>query len=107
MNQPVHAATGRAEKLRHEGQERLDTTSTITLRPETAAVRFLARTRRLRRVIGIVGVAAALPFFVWLPLGLVEAIPSMVDVYGIEGLRFPTSITISGLLLAAIGFFEA
>jgi hypothetical protein len=48
----------------------------------------------------------ALPFFAWLPLGLLESVPSMVDVFGIPGLRVPASIVVGGLLLAAIGFYE-
>ena len=76
------------------------------IRPQPDALRFLARTRRARRAVGVLGVSMALPFFLWAPLGLAEAIPSIVEVYGIEGLRIPTSITIGGLLLAAVGFFE-
>jgi hypothetical protein len=30
----------------------------------------------------------------------------MIDVFGVVGLRFPAAVTISGLLLAAIGFHE-
>ncbi len=59
------------------------------------------------RTIGYVGILLALPFFVWLPLGFLEAVPSMVDVFGIPGLRVPASLTVAGLLLAAIGFWEA
>jgi hypothetical protein len=53
------------------------------------------------------GAVAALPFFAWLPLGLLESVPSMVDVFGIPGLRVPASIVVGGLLLAAIGFHES
>jgi hypothetical protein len=59
-----------------------------------------------RRYIGFLGIAMALPFFVWLPLGFVESVPSMLEVFGMVGLRIPASITIGGLLLAAIGFHE-
>lgn len=45
-------------------------------------------------------------FFAWLLLGLVPGIPGMIDVFGMTGMRTPASITIAGLLLAAIGFFE-
>lgn len=61
---------------------------------------------RVRRTIGAVGLIAALPFFIWLPLGLVEAIPSMIDVFGVPGLRIPASMTIAGLLLAAVAFHD-
>jgi hypothetical protein len=43
---------------------------------------------------------------VWLPLGFLEAVPSMLEIFGMLGLRTPASITIGGLLLAAIGFHE-
>ena len=46
----------------------------------------------------------ALPFFIWLPIGLVQPIPSIIDVFGMDGLRFPTGIVIAGLMLAAFGF---
>lgn len=64
------------------------------------------RAARCRRALGIVGAAAAVPFFVWLPLGWLEFVPSMVDVFGVVGLRTPAGITIGGLLLAAIGFYD-
>jgi hypothetical protein len=60
----------------------------------------------LRRIVGSVGLIAAFPFFAWLPLGLVEAIPSMVDVFGVPGLRIPASVTIGGLMLAAVAFHD-
>lgn len=62
---------------------------------------------RIRRVIGGIGILIALPFFVWLPLGMLDSVPSMVDVFGISGLRIPASITVAGLLIAAIAFWEA
>lgn len=65
-----------------------------------------ARLARARRAVGVMGAAAALPFFVWLPLGWLEVVPSMVDVFGAVGLRTPAGITVSGLLLAAIGFYD-
>lgn len=56
------------------------------------------------RVAGWVGVVVATPFFLWVPLGFTGLIPSMIDVFGIVGLRIPAAVTIAGLLLAAIGF---
>ncbi len=58
------------------------------------------------RVAGWVGVCVATPFFLWAPLGYVGLIPSMIDVFGIVGLRIPAGVTIAGLLLAAVGFYE-
>jgi hypothetical protein len=60
-----------------------------------------------RRAVGWIGALIALPFFLWLPLGLVPGIPDMLDVFGVKGLRTPAAITISGLLLGAFGFHEA
>lgn len=57
-------------------------------------------------MLGVAGVATALPFFVWLPLGWLETVPSMVDVFGVAGLRTPAGMTVAGLLLAAVGFHE-
>jgi hypothetical protein len=54
--------------------------------------------------LGFLGVAIAAPFFLWVPLGFLGLVPSMIDVFGIVGLRFPAALTIAGLLLAAIGF---
>jgi hypothetical protein len=61
---------------------------------------------RLLRGSGWAGVLMALPFFVWVPVAWVGLVPSMVDVFGVIGLRAPASITIGGLLLAAIGFYD-
>jgi len=58
----------------------------------------------VQRALGWAGVLIAAPFFVWAPLGLLAAVPSMIDVFGVVGLRIPASITIGGLLIAAIGF---
>ena len=56
------------------------------------------------RVAGWVGVVIATPFFLWVPIGLTGLVPSMVDVFGIVGIRIPAAVTIAGLLLAAVGF---
>ena len=58
----------------------------------------------IKKVLRVVGIAMALPFFIWLPLGLMPSIPSIIDVFGIDGLKVPTGIVIGGLLLAAIGY---
>ncbi len=57
-----------------------------------------------QRALGWLGLALAAPFFVWAPLAAVAPVPSMIDVFGVVGLRIPASITIAGLLLAAVGF---
>ena len=58
-------------------------------------------TRRLLRVLGI---CMFTPFAAWLLLGLIPGIPSIIDVFGVTGLKIPAGIAIGGLLLAAIGF---
>jgi len=65
-----------------------------------------ARLRRFRRAIGTVGAVVAAGFLLWVPVGFIPGIPSVIEVFGIEGLRTPASITVGGLMLGAIGFFE-
>ena len=62
--------------------------------------------RRLLRLAGWIGILIAAPFFIWVPTALIGLVPSMVDVFGVVGLRIPASITIGGLLLAAVGFHK-
>lgn len=45
-----------------------------------------------------------LPLVMWVPLGFIPGIPSIIDVFGIDGLKLPTGIVIGGLLIAAVGF---
>jgi hypothetical protein len=59
---------------------------------------------RWMRVLGWLGVLLAAPFFLWIPLAALTPLPSMIDVFGIVGMRIPASVTVAGLLLAAIGF---
>ncbi|MBT5702012.1 MAG: hypothetical protein HOI67_11225, partial [Gammaproteobacteria bacterium] len=61
---------------------------------------------RLLLITGCLGGVMAAPFFLWVPLGLIGLTPSMIDVFGVVGLRFPAAVTIGGLLLAAVGFHE-
>ena len=58
----------------------------------------------LLHVVGWVGVIMSIPFFLWVPLGFTDLVPSMIDIFGLVGLRIPAGITIAGLLIAAIGF---
>ena len=62
------------------------------------------RSSRALRFAGWCGIVIAAPFFLWFPLALISPLPSMVDVFGVVGVRIPASITIGGLLLAAVGF---
>ncbi|WP_139304864.1 hypothetical protein [Microbulbifer marinus] len=65
-----------------------------------------SHSRRARRLIGLLGLLLVAPVALWLPLGWMGLAPSMVEVFGIEGLRIPASIAIFGLLVAAIGFWD-
>jgi hypothetical protein len=58
----------------------------------------------IKRVLRILGIFMAVPFFIWVPLGLVPSIPSIIDAFGMDGLKLPTGIVIGGLMLAAIGY---
>ena len=58
----------------------------------------------LLHIAGWFGVIIAAPFFLWVLLGFTGLVPSMVDVFGIVGLRIPAAITIAGLLIASVGF---
>lgn len=58
----------------------------------------------IKKVLRVLGIFMAVPFFVWVPLGLIPSIPSIIDVFGIDGLKLPTGIVIGGLMLAAIGY---
>lgn len=62
---------------------------------------------RWRRMFGFLGVVLALPVFAWLPLGLLESVPSMIEVFGVPGLRIPASVAVGGLLMSAVGFHES
>lgn len=61
---------------------------------------------RARRGFGLIGVAAALLMLLWLIVGWTGMVPSMIDIFGIPGLRIPAGIAVGGLLMAAIGFNE-
>ena len=61
---------------------------------------------RLRFSLGVVGIVVAAAFFIWLLAGWFEWVPSMVDVFGVAGMRTPAAITVAALLLAAISFWE-
>lgn len=74
--------------------------------PAKPPIREPGAAKRVRLSIGIAGCAVAAFFVAWLLLGLVPGIPSLIDVFGTSGMRTPASITVAGLLLAAIGFFE-
>jgi hypothetical protein len=59
---------------------------------------------RARRILQVLGISMVLPFFIWLAIGWLPGIPSIIDVFGVTNLKIPAGIVIAGLLLAAIGF---
>lgn len=62
--------------------------------------------RRVGVLLGWFGLALAGGYFSWLVLGFLPWLPSMVDVWGVPGLRWPTAVAVLGLLTAAIGFWD-
>lgn len=61
---------------------------------------------RTRLLIGLAGVLTAALFFIWLLMGWFGWVPTLLDVFGVTGMRTPASITVAGLLLAAIAFWD-
>lgn len=82
------------------------TDKTEILNTDTLATRQNDSKQQLLRSVGWLGVIIAAPFFLWVPLGFTGLIPSMIDVFGVVGLRIPAGVTIAGLLIAAIGFHQ-
>ncbi|WP_444936908.1 hypothetical protein ACJJIW_06045 [Microbulbifer sp. JMSA004] len=64
------------------------------------------RSKKLRLIVGWTGILISSVFFLWGILGFITFIPSMLDVFGVLGLRIPAGITIFGLLMAALGFWK-
>lgn len=56
--------------------------------------------------LGVIGLLLVAPFVLWLPLGWLGVVPTMVETFGVPGLRIPASVVIAGLLMAAVGFWE-
>ena len=63
-----------------------------------------ARMHSYRPLLVFGGLTATALMFAWLMGGLLGLTPSLIDVFGIEGLRIPAGIAIGGLLMSAIGF---
>lgn len=59
-----------------------------------------------RAMTGVGGITLAAFFLAWLLVGLFGWVPTMVDLFGIDGMRTPASFTVTGLLLAAIAFWD-
>ena len=67
---------------------------------------YVTARSKYRRFLGWFGLGLALPFFIWVLLWYSGVAPSMIEVFGVPGIRIPASVTISGLLFAAVGFYE-
>jgi hypothetical protein len=72
----------------------------------TALFERYAYLSRLRVSLGVLGILVAAAFFVWLLDGWFDWVPSLVAVFGVEGLRTPAAITVGALLMVAIAFWE-
>ncbi len=59
---------------------------------------------QFRILIGTIGLIAAALMLVWLVTSVLGFTVSIIDVFGMEGIRIPAGIAIGGLLLAAAGF---
>ena len=59
-----------------------------------------------RTFLGVAGASTAAFFFVWLLIGWFGWAPTMVEIFGVAGIRTPASITVAGLLLAALAFWD-
>ncbi|WP_444926354.1 hypothetical protein ACJJI4_21005 [Microbulbifer sp. TRSA002] len=64
------------------------------------------RSKKVRLIVGWTGLSIAGVFFLWGILGFLSFIPSMLDIFGVLWMRIPAGITVFGLLMAAIGFWE-
>lgn len=52
------------------------------------------------------GLAAVASMLMWVVVGWIGWVPSMIEMFGVTGLRIPAGIAIGGLLLAAVGLNE-
>ena len=59
-----------------------------------------------RVITGVSGITLAAFFLGWLLIGWAGWVHTMVDVFGIAGMRTPASLSVGGLLIAAIAFWE-
>ena len=59
---------------------------------------------QFRMLIGSIGLIGAILMLVWLITSLLGLTVSIIDIFGMEGIRIPAGIAIGGLILAAVGF---
>ena len=97
----MNVVAGTEQGLREANSSASTKTSELHMREAGALVRL-----SYRLFVGWFGIGLAVPFFIWLSLWWLGIAPSMIEVFGITGIRIPASFTIAGLLLAAFGFYE-
>jgi len=54
----------------------------------------------------VAGLLLAIPVFLWFLLGLLGFVPSIVDIFGPDGVKIPAAVVVAGLLIAALGFWD-
>ena len=59
---------------------------------------------QFRILMGSIGLIGAILMLVWLITSLLGLTVSIIDIFGMEGIRIPAGIAIGGLILAAVGF---
>jgi len=59
---------------------------------------------KIRFFMGSIGLMAAILMLVWLITSVLGLTVSIIDIFGMEGIRIPAGIAIGGLVLAAVGF---
>ena len=59
---------------------------------------------QFRILMGSLGLIGAILMLVWLITSLLGLTVSIIDIFGMEGIRIPAGIAIGGLMLAAVGF---
>ena len=78
-------------------------------RPPLIALPRRDQTRALPRwrlALGGAGAGCALLLLAWLPAGLLPAVPSMLEVFGPTGIRYPAAAAVAGLLTASIALSD-
>lgn len=59
---------------------------------------------QFRILMASIGLIGAILMLVWLITSLLGLTVSIIDIFGMEGIRIPAGIAIGGLMLAAVGF---
>lgn len=64
------------------------------------------RLLKLQRTIGVCAFALSLVFIAWLPLGIYNMVPFVIELPGESSLRLHAAAAIACLMVAAWGFWE-